>query len=241
LSANLGSPLAAMQHALAAEKLARHADHTGLLAWVAGTKALIAEWSGSPARAIEFARQGTILRPTGEQLVRLAALEARCAARLGVAPAARAAIQRATTAAEQCGEPDDVTAFGGVLRFPFAKASYYAGSTYRLIGDYPEAERWAGDAIDAYAAGPSNERSYGDEALARVDIAIARIEQHAVEGASEVLAPVLALPPGQRIHPVIEGMRQVDSHLAATHLRSPIVAALREQIAAFRTFEPPAQ
>ncbi|MFJ1455138.1 helix-turn-helix domain-containing protein [Nocardia sp. N2S4-5] len=241
LSGNLGRPMAAMQHAMAAERLAERAEHTGLLAWLAGTKALIAEWNGNPARALEFAQRGTAVAPAGEQRVRLAALEARCAARLGRVEEARAAIARAVAAAQQPADRDDVTGFGGVLRFPAAKASYYAGSTFRLIGDYPQAERWAADAIAAYAAGPSDERSYGDEALARADIAIASIARHAVDDAAEILVPVLSLPPGQRIHPVIEGIKQVGQHLgAAACPPSPTVASLREALASFPTHESPA-
>ncbi|MBB5915900.1 transcriptional regulator with XRE-family HTH domain [Nocardia transvalensis] len=241
LSGNLGRPMAAMQHAMAAERLAERAEHTGLLAWLAGTKALIAEWSGNPTRALEFAQQGVAVAPAGEQRVRLAALEARCAARLGRIDEARAAVARAVAAAQQPADRDDVTGFGGVLRFPAAKAAYYAGSTFRLIGDYPQAEHWATAAIAAYAAGPSDERSYGDEALARADIAIASIARHAVDDAAEILAPVLVLPPGQRIHPVIEGIKQVGHHLdAAGCPQSPTVASLREALASFPTCEPPA-
>ncbi|MBF6064036.1 helix-turn-helix domain-containing protein [Nocardia terpenica] len=237
LSGNLGGSIAAMQHALAAERLARRAEHLPLLAWVAGTKALIAEWSGNPSRALDFARQGAVTAPAGEQSVRLAALEARCAARLGRFADARAAITRAEREAERPAAPDEVTGFGGVLRFPATKAAYYAGTTYRLLGAHADAERWAGQAIAAYASGPSDERSYGDEALARVDVAMARIGRHAVEEAGEILRPVLDLPAEQRIHPVAASMRQVGEHLDT---RSAAARALRDEIAAFRTAEPPA-
>ncbi|MCM6773290.1 helix-turn-helix transcriptional regulator [Nocardia sp. CDC159] len=231
---NLGNSVAAMQHALAAERLAERSQHTALLAWAAGAKALIAEWSGNPARAIEFARQGAFVAPPGEQRVRLAALEARCAARLGRAEEARAAVGRAMAAAEPSCDTDDITEFGGVLRFSMTKAAYYAGSAFRLIGDFDEAERWADQAITTYQSGPSHERSYGDEALARVDVAIARIARGSLDGASEVLNPVLALPPGQRIHPVVEGLRQVDAHLRG---QSGTGRRLRDEISSFRTPE----
>ncbi|MFF0490779.1 helix-turn-helix domain-containing protein [Nocardia sp. NPDC004068] len=231
---NLGNSIAAMQHALAAERLAQRARHNALLGWAVGAKGLIAEWSGNPSRAIEFARQGAAVAPPGEQRIRLAALEARCAARLGRAEEARAAVGRALAAAEQAGTTDDVTEFGGVLRFSTTKAAYYAGSAFRLIGDHDEAERWADEAITAYRCGPSHERSYGDEALARMDVAIARISRGAVDGASEILGPVLALPPGQRIRPVLEGMRQVDAHLRGLPGSG---RRLRDEISDFRTPE----
>jgi hypothetical protein len=237
---NLGNPMAAMQHALAAERLAEHARHTALQAWLAGTKALVAEWSGNPARAVDFARQGSLIAPPGEQRVRLAALQARNSAHLQRAPQAREYVRLAAMAAEESGEPDDVTAFGGVLRFPVAKAAYYAGSVFRLIGDHAATERWSGEAVEAYSTGPGNERSYGDEALARIDIALARIGNDGLDGAREILAPVLELPASQHIQPVVDGMKEIGTRLgAAPFRRSPIAVNLREEIAAFRIFEPP--
>lgn len=235
LSGNLGNPIAATQHAMAAERLARQIGHTALLTWIAGTRALIAEWSGSPSRAIEFARQGLAGAPVGEQRVRLAALQARCAARLGRVDEARAAIDGALTGLSST--VDDITGFGGVLSFPLAKTAYYAGTTFRLIGDHDGAEHWANTAIDAYESGPPHERSYGDEALARIDVAIAHIARRCVDDAAEILAPVLALPVQQRIHPVVEGIRQLDQHLHAF----PPNRALRQEIRTFTTNTSPTQ
>lgn len=235
---NMGSPIAAMKQAMAAEKLAEQADHAGLLAWVAGTRALIAEWSGHPSQAVEFAQRGAYFAPKGQQQVRLASLEARSAARLGRAADARDAIRRAEMAAKMSTGVDDLGNFGGILTFPPVKARYYAGSTFRLIGDYDDAERCASDAIASYESGSTIERSYGDEALARVDVSISRIAKQDLDGAVTALRPVLELPPSQRISQIGEGLQQVDRCLVDNRYVKALQAKeLREEIALFDTLD----
>ncbi|NNH69059.1 helix-turn-helix transcriptional regulator [Nocardia uniformis] len=236
VTGNLGDPRAAMQQALAAKALAAKAGHPGLQSWVSGTQALIAEWGGNPVAAYDFACQASALAPAGEQLTRVAALQARCAARLGRADDARAAITRALHAGEWVGGPDEVGAFGGVLRFPTAKLAYYAGSTYRLIGDGGLAERYGLEAITSYTAGPAHEYSYGDAAIARTDVAIARVHRGEFEGAGDVLVPVLDLPVGQRISPVCVGLRAVERSLQSVQSgRASSAAQLSKEIARFTT------
>ena len=52
---------------------------------------------------------------------------------------------------------------------------YYAGSAYMLLGDAGSAQNNALLAIEMYETGPVEQRSYGDEALARVDITTVRL------------------------------------------------------------------
>lgn len=240
-SGNLGEPTAAMQQALAADALAHKARHRGLLSWVAGSKALIAEWGGNPVAALNFAHEAAMTSPAGEQRARVAALEARCAARLGKVDDAREALGRALRAGETACGADEIGAFGGVLRFPPAKLAYYAGSTCQLIGDFARAEHHAMEAITAYGAGPAHEYSYGDDAIARTDVAIARLARGEFEGAGDILVPVLALPAGQRIHPVLTGLDAVGTRLQRMRTAStPPAAALCEEIATFSAPNPQA-
>ncbi|WP_147266055.1 hypothetical protein [Nocardia puris] len=213
---NLGDGRAAKRHAIAAEEIATRIGHAGLRAWAGGTRALIAEWNGDPETGMRLARHAATLAPTGEPQVRLASIEARCAARLGRAEDAQSAITRAVHAAETPSS-DDLTVLGGALRFPLAKMAYYAGSTFRLLGDHDRAQHWALEAITAYEAGPAVQRSYGDEALARADVAIARISTGELDGAAEILTPVLRLPAEQRIQPVLDGLGAVDTALSGAH------------------------
>ncbi|PPJ04109.1 hypothetical protein C5E51_26285 [Nocardia nova] len=232
---DLGDPFAAMQHALAAERLAQQADHPALKAWIAGTQALITEWSGQPSRAMMFVQRVSGDVPTGHQRVRLAALEARAAARAGKADDARDALQRTQVAVDDAAVvDDDLEEIGGILTFPPAKAMYYAASTLTLMGDYEKAEQVALQAISAYESGSAEQRSYGDEALARSDVAIARIALHDLEGAVDALTPVLELPAPQRIQSIRDGLTQVEMHLVASrHATASIAQRLREEIAAF--------
>jgi len=166
----------------------------------------------------------------GEQQVRLAAIEARCAARIGRADAAHAAITRSIQAAEAAAH-DELTMLGGALRFPPSEMAYYLGSTHRLLGEHEHAQRWALEAISAYETGPATERSYGDEALARADVAIGRIHSGELDGAKEILTPVLRLPSEQRIQPIADGLRAVDTALSNTHYANdPTTVELSEEI-----------
>jgi len=236
---NLGHPRAAERHARAAEAIAINLGHAGLQAWAEGTRALIWEWNNRPAEAMELAAKAASIAPVGEQQVRLAAIEARCAARVGRSDAAHAAITRSIEAAEAAAH-DELTTLGGALRFPPSKMAYYLGSTHRLLGEYDHAQQWALQAISAYESGPATERSYGDEALARADVAIGRIYSGELDGAKEILTPVLRLPSAQRIQPIADGLRAVDTALSSTHYANdPITIEFSEEISMLTSFRHP--
>ncbi|WP_300007468.1 hypothetical protein [Pseudonocardia sp.] len=180
---------------------------------VYGTQALIAEWSRRYKEAVAFARAGQQFAVTTDSCVRLAAIEARALSKLGKPGAAVIAIDRAQRARDQDTGADDLASFGGILTFPFAKQLYYVGGALTTAG-HPDAERLALEAIRLYESGPVEERSYGDEALARVDVATARLNAGDLDGAVAALAPVLELPPAQRIHQLCDGLVRVRSALA---------------------------
>ncbi|MGW0634977.1 hypothetical protein [Nocardia salmonicida] len=213
----LGATNVAMQHAVAAESLAARVGYQDLRSWVIGTKALIAEWSGNLPAALTFARQAATYAPAGHQRVRLAAIEARCAARSGQEQAAQSSISRVLHGAEEESVGGDAVArFGGALHFRPAKMACYIGTTYRILGDHRNAELWALDAVHGYSTGPAHERSYGHEAVARADVAIIRIERRTIDSVDEVLAPIFALPESQRVPRVTESMRTVQKSLHTT-------------------------
>jgi hypothetical protein len=99
------------------------------------------------------------------------------------------------------------------LTFPVAKQLYYAGGAHSLLGNHEQAKRAALSAIELYESGPLEHRSYGDEALARVDVADARLAAADLDGAADALAPVLALPPAQRIRQLHDRLSRVGSSL----------------------------
>jgi hypothetical protein len=234
-SQNLGDPASAMAQARTALVCAEQADHHGLLAWVRGTQALIAEGSRRPAEAVEFARAGQVFAASADARVRLAALEARAAARLGDRATVTAALARAERARSGGEHADDeVSRLGGLLTFPVAKQLFYAGGAHSLLGDHDRGQQAALTAIELYETGPVEQRSYGDEALARVDVADARLAVGDLTGAGEALVPVLSLPVAHRIRQLHDRLGRVSAALApARYAQSAEARGLLGEITAF--------
>lgn len=208
-SQNLGDQDSAVAQLQTAETLAEHADNDDLRAWTKGTAALIAEWSTHRHTALAYTRQAIRLAPVGETRVRTAAIGARAAARVGDRNTALAALKELEYAREQQTAPNGLTRFGGLLTFPEAKQEYYIGGTYALLGEHKRAEQHSAAAIDLYEMGPKEQRSYGDEALARLDIVTARIAAGEIEGAGEQLQPILELPVDRRIRQLGDAVQGV--------------------------------
>jgi hypothetical protein len=234
-SQNLGDSASAMAQVRAALTCAEQADHNGLRAWTHGTAALIAEWTHQHRRAVEFAQCGQRFAPTVDSRVRLAALEARAAARAGDRCLALDALNRAADARDVPAQHDELVEFGGLLTFPAAKQHYYAGSTYALLGEAESAQKNALLAIDMYETGPLEQRSYGDEALARVDVTTARLALDDLDGAREALKPVLELPPERRIEQLTVGIGRVRSALALPrYARAQIARTIAQDVDHYR-------
>lgn len=220
-----------MAQVRAALTCAEQADHNGLRAWTHGTAAPIAEWTHQHRRAVEFAQRGQPFALTVDSWVRLAALEARAAARAGDRCLALDALDRAARAGEVAAQHDELGHFGGLLSFPVAKLHYYAGSTYALLGEPERAQENALLAVGLYEAGPVEQRSYGDEALARVDLTTARLAIDDLDGAREALRPVLDLPRERRIEQVTVGIGRVRSGLVLPrYARAPLAREIAQDL-----------
>jgi hypothetical protein len=210
---NLGDPSSAMAQARTAWACAEQADHPGLRSWVRGAQALIAEGSRRTKEAIAFARAGQEHAVSTDARAKLAALEARALARAGDSAATIGALLRVEKARDATDASDDLSDFGGLLTFPHAKQLYYVGGSLTLLGEHSKAEQTSLAAIEMYETGPPEDRSYGDEALARVDVATARLAQDDLDGAAAALAPVLALPGEQRIRQICDGLTRFSRQL----------------------------
>lgn len=217
-SQNLGDEKAAMAQIRAAWTCAERADHHGLRAWSKGTAALIAEWSPRRQAALTYTREALRHAPRGESRIRIAAIQARAAARIGDRPRALAALDILRTAREQPAEPEGLGRFGGLLTFPEAKQEYYIGGTYTLLGEHALAEQHATAALTLYENGPREDRSYGDEALARLDITTARLAAGELEGAGEQLHRLFQLPPELRIRQLGTAMHRISGLLQQPQL-----------------------
>lgn len=212
-SQNLGDSSAALAQIRTANACALQADHRPLRAWTAGTAALIAEWSTPSGRALEMIDQAAALAPAGQSRIRIAAIEARTAARNGDQPRSTAALHRMKLAQEETPEADGLSVFGGILTFPQAKQDYYAGATHTLLGSHDEALYYAIRAIDQYVHGPPEARSYGDESLATIDVIIARLAQGDIETALPALHAILSLPAERRIQQLGHSIQRVTEML----------------------------
>lgn len=213
-SQNLGNSRAAFAQLRSAYVCADLADYDALRAWSHGTGALLHEWTAQTPRAADLAAAGSRLACSTQSQIRLAAIEGRSAARTGDIERARSALSSLFRAQETDDRSDEVVDLGGILTFPAAKQQYYIGSTLGLLGDHEAAEQHATAAIAAYENGPTHERSYGDEALARLDVVNARVAAGDLDGAAEAAAPLLALSPEQRIEQISVAARRTQRLLA---------------------------
>lgn len=236
-SHDLGETHAAATQARTAFVCAENADHNGLRAWLRGMQALIAYWAGRHREAIRYAQQGTEYARLsgGTGSVWLPVSEARSWAALGNAEQTAAAIQRSEEAAERV-RPDELDNLGGICTFGRARQLYYAADAFAWLADENEsAERYGSDAVTAYSARPP-EYAFGDEAGSQSDLAIARIngQRPDVEGAAEALAPVLDLPPSQRINGIVNSTVRVSGAIRRSRAAgTPAADQLQEQIEMF--------
>jgi hypothetical protein len=102
------------------------------------------------------------------------------------------------------------------------------------------AEAYAGQAVAAYESASPAERSFGDEAGSRTDLAIARVRARDMEGAREAADPVLDLPVAQRINGVVRSLASVHRAITASRSDSPVARDLQEEIEAFGRTPAPA-
>lgn len=229
-SGDLGHPQPAMLQNQTALVCAEKADSPALTAWILGNCAMTSDWFGNPHDGVRYAARARDhadnSRVPGTILPRLASIEARALARLRRAGEARAALavaerQRDRVQGRDGEESDELDEIGGIMTFNPAKQHFYGGATYLGIGDPIAAERSALAAIEAYADGPASKRSYGDEALAWIDVATARarVPGTDLDGVADALRPVVSLPSELRLAALIEPLKELRAAVATSRTR----------------------
>lgn len=235
---DLRDPQLAMTHARTALLCARNAEQAALTAWVHGLQSLITYWADRPREALQYAQAGQeIPGLTGTVSIWLASLEARAWSALGNGMASREAIERAADLRERV-IMDDLDHLGGMCYFSRPRQLYYAadaGASLAAISGDQEAVNTrtaahATEAIAAYEKAPLDEKSFGDEAGARTDLAIALVRADDLEAASEAIRPVLDLPLTRRIHGVVSSVINVHHAIAARSADAAIARDLQEEI-----------
>ena len=233
---NLGHLPKSPCHVNAALRFAELGCRPVLAAWALGVQALQLEWSGYPDRSLDTltrasAYLGREPESPGTTGVWLAAIQARAHARRGDIHATRrvldqVAFHRDQSANHRTGEYD-MESIGGILIFGEPKQRYYAATALRRVGQMPAARTHALAAIDGYEHGPQQLRSYGDETLARLDLAIsyAADDRPDLDAAADALAQVCALPAALLL-PTLGG--HLDDLVAA--VSAPLVRSSRQAI-----------
>jgi hypothetical protein len=245
-SHDLGAPHDAMTHARAAYTCADNAGHDGLRAWTRGLQAGIAYWSGRLADSVRYAEQGAdaATRSRGSATVRLACCQARALAALGRIEEAHAAVDRATEARDLV-QPDELDALGGLYWFSRPRQLYFAADALAWVdSEADRTEHLAVEALNAYAVAPAQDRAFGDEAGTRCALALARVQRGQLDGAAEAIAPVLDLPPAQRIHGIVISVDRVNAALRQVEHPGRTAAYLLDTMQAFasdRLALPPAE
>ena len=225
LLGDLGQYEAARACGNAALLCAQEAGADEGLAWTAMAKT--ARWQDRFTEAAGLAKRG--FEASGQAPVRaeLAYREANATALFGDSLRARAALQRASRAAE--GLDDTGTS---AWSFSRGRQAIFTLSVCIHTGDPDGALRAASEA-DAYwdAGGGKVTATW---AQVRAGAAMAYLMKDSLDGAAGQLAPVLELPRDQRIRTVTGYLDEITGMLQARRFaNSPLAAGLREQISEF--------
>jgi tetratricopeptide (TPR) repeat protein len=232
VSTDLGYRDAAAEQARAAWAYGDIIGHNGLRAWTRGMQALIEYWSGRPQHAVRLAQSAGRFADSATALVRLHSVEARAWSLLGDAREASRCLDAASDASGSVTGDDDLhDEVSGVFGFADTKNCCYAGAAFIHLGQADAALTATSRAVELYAAGPAAQRSYGAESLARVDMAVAYLLKRRLDGATDSLAPVLAIPAGLRIAQLADRLADVQVRLAGPEFSGAWEArALRDRI-----------
>ncbi|MCA1702854.1 MAG: XRE family transcriptional regulator [Actinobacteria bacterium] len=229
-SHDLADPHAALAQSRTAWLCAERADHDGLRAWISGLQSLICYWARRPHDSIRYAQRGAVYsqHASNTAMVLLPASEARAWAVLGNVEQARDAIERAERAWAGV-RTDEMDEMGGLATFSRPRQLYFAADTLVWLpdvsaGESSAAEDHARQAVEAYSDQSDPHWAFGDAAGSHAVLAIARIRRGEIDGAADVLTPVLDLPTEQRINGIVHSVNRV--HRALSH--TPTSATARE-------------
>jgi tetratricopeptide (TPR) repeat protein len=233
----LGYPDAAEELVRAGWAYANVISHKPLQGMLRAGHAYIMYWRGWYSEARDLAADGLRYASQGPVRANLHLEHSRAAARLGDAATALRAVELAH-AARESDYSDDLVAIGGEV-FALSRAttcSMAGGALAQIRGDEHEAASELERAISLYDEDPRPGEQHGvaGKALAGTDLAVVRLRSGALDAAVTALAPVLALPPAQRVATLSARLARVRDELAAPVFRgSPQARDLDGQVEEF--------
>jgi hypothetical protein len=222
LTANrLGYPDAAEELLRTGWAYANVIDHNPLRGMLRARLSYVMYWRGRYADSRDLAADGLRYASRGLVGANLHLEHARALARLGDPDAARLQTGLAHATWEDR-HPDDLAEIGGE-EFALSQAATYsmAGSALAETSHGTEAAAELEHAISLYDQGPLPGEHHGaaGKALAGTDLAMVRLRSGALDAGAAALAPVLALPPGQRLVTLTARLALVRRELAAPVFR----------------------
>ncbi|MEV8630770.1 tetratricopeptide repeat protein [Streptosporangium sp. NPDC051023] len=231
VSTDLGRPDAAEQHARAAWHFAKECRHDGLLAWVCKTRQVAAYWDDRKLEALTWAERGLSYgaRVGGETEAMLTSTLALDYARLGRTEDARDMLHRAQEV-----RPGPADYPGGPLSCTPERALSYWADAYLMLNDPGQALEVATRSVDISQGRPAHIRNLGTERMTVLHIARAHIDTGALDGAAEVLVPILETPMEVRAAPLLLQLGEVAKRIPIGSRGGGQGRVIREAIGAFR-------
>ncbi len=231
-TADLGDYRAADTHAWTAWMCAEQAGHDGARAWVRATQSKLAYWDGRYTESAQFAEDGLNYSTADSARVMLALFRARALARTGQREDAQQALSQADTERSRATAPD---LLGGTWSMPPVRYHGIAANTQMLLDAPAQVLADAEQVIALTDAAPADERRIRTSAHARLDSAIAHLQQQELDGAVTVLRPVLDLPADVRNDPVLQHLARFRRLIAApAFAEAPLARTTQEEIETYR-------
>ncbi len=234
-SRDLGRPGTSLIYQKTALLCADRAGHPGLRIVVRTEQAATAYWMGRYSESVRFAQLATadIVHVRGSITVLPAVQEARAWAAVGNTELTRAALDRGRDIRERI-TTDDLDEIGGMMSCSLPEQLGIVAGTAAWLPDAAMAEQAANEAVTALTNAPPADRSFNSEAIARADLALARIRQRALDGALDAVRPILQIPEERRVLPIRASVQRLHQALADPVFHgSPAVQEIAAEIEAF--------
>ncbi|GAA4838902.1 hypothetical protein [Kitasatospora terrestris] len=237
---DLGSMPNAFELTRAAALYGQVAENGPLQAYSHGYLAVLYYWSGNPAQAVRQIEQAQTFHgvgATGE--ARLAAIAARAYAHLGRADESHAAMQRSV--ADRTSAADDLhDGVAGEFGFNLERVAMSNSASLLLLRDGAGAEASARQSLELIATRSEGAPPPVVAPQAGADLAAALLMRNDLDGAVDVLRPVLSLPREWRGAGLAGRVNAIRGELASPAFRNAQLARdLAEQIDDFTLIAAP--